>query len=178
MMLAGIFRRLGRALRSADIDFAAMLAPPSREHWFGTDAFGRDIFSRIIYGSRTALAVGFLSSFIGSTLGAIIGVASAYFGGRIDDWIQRFMDILLSFPIIVLALAVVAVLRQEHRARHRHQPDHRDRHADGAEGGARGALLRAVDPRDALHRRRARRRLLATPASSSATSCPTWSRPT
>jgi peptide/nickel transport system permease protein len=92
------------------IDFGAMLAPPSWEHWMGTDAFGRDILSRIIYGARTALAVGLLSSAIGSGIGAIIGVVSAYFGGVIDMAIQRFMDILLAFPIIVLALAVVAVL--------------------------------------------------------------------
>jgi peptide/nickel transport system permease protein len=92
------------------IDFAAMLAPPSWDHWLGTDAFGRDILSRIIYGARTALAIGFLSSFLGCTLGAIIGVASAYFGGRIDLVIQRFIDVLLSFPIIVLALVVVAML--------------------------------------------------------------------
>ncbi|MGF1608312.1 MAG: ABC transporter permease [Kiloniellales bacterium] len=92
------------------LDFGAMLAPPSWDHWMGTDAFGRDVFSRIIYGARTALAVGFLSSLLGSGLGAVIGVVSAYFGGRIDMVIQRFMDILLSFPIIVLALAVVAVL--------------------------------------------------------------------
>ena len=56
--------------------------------------------------------IGFTSSFIGSTIGAVIGVASAYFGGRIDDWIQRFVDILLAFPIIVLALVVVAALRK------------------------------------------------------------------
>jgi peptide/nickel transport system permease protein len=92
------------------IDFGAMLAPPSWEHWLGTDAFGRDILSRIIYGARTALAVGLLSSAIGSGIGAVIGVVSAYFGGLVDMAIQRFMDILLSFPIIVLALAVVAVL--------------------------------------------------------------------
>jgi peptide/nickel transport system permease protein len=92
------------------IDFGAMLAPPSWQHWMGTDAFGRDILSRIIYGARTALAVGLLSSAIGSGIGAVIGVVSAYFGGVIDMAIQRFMDILLSFPIIVLALAVVAVL--------------------------------------------------------------------
>jgi peptide/nickel transport system permease protein len=92
------------------IDFGAMLAPPSFEHWMGTDAFGRDIFSRIIYGARTALAVGLLSSVLGCGIGAIIGVVSAYFGGLIDMAISRLMDILLSFPIIVLALAVVAVL--------------------------------------------------------------------
>ena len=87
-----------------------MLAKPSLEHLLGTDAFGRDVFSRIIYGARTALVVGFLSSLVGSTVGAVIGVVSAYFGGRIDMVIQRIMDVLLSFPIIVLALAVVAVL--------------------------------------------------------------------
>jgi peptide/nickel transport system permease protein len=68
------------------------------------------VFSRIIYGARTALSVGLLSSLLGSSIGAAIGVISAYFGGRIDMIIQRLMDILLSFPIIVLALAVVAVL--------------------------------------------------------------------
>ena len=56
--------------------------------------------------------IGFTSSFFGSTIGAILGVASAYFGGKIDDWIQRFIDILLAFPIIVLALVVVAALRK------------------------------------------------------------------
>jgi peptide/nickel transport system permease protein len=92
------------------IDFGAMLSAPSTEHWLGTDAFGRDILTRIIYGARTALSIGFLSSFFGCTLGAVIGVASAYFGGKIDLIVQRFVDILLAFPIIVLALVVVAVL--------------------------------------------------------------------
>jgi peptide/nickel transport system permease protein len=92
------------------IDFGAMLAPPGPEHWLGTDAFGRDILTRIIYGARTALSIGFLSSFAGCSLGALIGVASAYFGGNTDLIIQRFVDILLAFPIIVLALVVVAVL--------------------------------------------------------------------
>ncbi len=92
------------------IDFAAMLSGPGGAHWLGTDAFGRDVLSRLIYGSRTALLVGFGAAFIGATLGAVIGVASAYFGGRVDLAIQRIMDILLSFPIIILALAVVAIL--------------------------------------------------------------------
>jgi peptide/nickel transport system permease protein len=109
MMFAGIFSAWVAPYNPYDIDFASILAPPSREHWFGTDAYGRDILSRIIYGSRTALVIGFTSSFVGSTLGAVLGVASAYFGGRIDDWIQRFMDVLLAFPIIVLALVVAAV---------------------------------------------------------------------
>jgi peptide/nickel transport system permease protein len=87
-----------------------MLVGPSRDHLFGTDAFGRDIFSRVIYGARTALAIGFLASFTGCTLGAMVGVASAYFGGRVDLVVQRFVDIMLAFPIIVLALVVVAIL--------------------------------------------------------------------
>ncbi|MFO7296891.1 MAG: ABC transporter permease [Pseudomonadota bacterium] len=110
LFIAGIFAEYVAPYDPLEIDYGAMLAPPSWEHWMGTDAFGRDVFSRIIYGARTALAVGFLSSLLGSGIGAVIGVVSAYFGGRIDMVIQRFMDILLSFPIIVLALAVVAVL--------------------------------------------------------------------
>ncbi|MCC6781145.1 MAG: ABC transporter permease [Hyphomicrobiales bacterium] len=111
MMLAGIFSPWVAPYNPLDIDFASILAPPSWEHWCGTDAYGRDILSRLIYGSRTALVIGFTSSFVGSTLGAILGVASAYFGGRIDDWIQRFVDVLLAFPLIVLALVVVAAVR-------------------------------------------------------------------
>jgi peptide/nickel transport system permease protein len=90
-------------------DYGAMLQAPSATHWFGTDAFGRDVLSRIIYGSRTALWVGFASSFLGATSGAIIGVTSAYFGGKIDLILQRFMDLLLSFPLIILALVIVVV---------------------------------------------------------------------
>jgi peptide/nickel transport system permease protein len=112
MMFAGIFSPLVAPYDPLAIDFASILAPPSWEHWCGTDAYGRDICSRLIYGSRTALVIGFTSSFVGSTIGAILGIASAYFGGRIDNIIQRVMDILLAFPLIVLALVVVAALRR------------------------------------------------------------------
>ena len=110
MCLAAAFANLVAPYDPLTLDYAQLLAPPSWSHPLGTDSFGRDVFSRVIYGARTALAVGFLSSILGSTLGAIIGVASAYFGGRTDLVIQRVMDVLLSFPIIVLALTVVAVL--------------------------------------------------------------------
>ena len=110
MLLSSVFAQWVAPYDPVVIDFESMLAAPSWQHWLGTDAFGRDVLSRIIYGARTALVVGFLSSLIGSTLGAILGVVSAYFGGRIDMVIQRIMDVLLSFPIIVLALTVVAVL--------------------------------------------------------------------
>src|SRR2546422_5314612 len=92
------------------VDFGAMLARPSAAHWLGTDAFGRDLLSRLIYGSRTALLVGFAAALLGASLGAIIGVASAYFGGRIDLIMQRVVELFLAFPIIILALAVVSIL--------------------------------------------------------------------
>ena len=95
------------------VDYGAMLASPSWQHWMGTDSFGRDVMTRIIYGARTALAVGFLASFVGCTAGAVIGVISAYYGGKTDLAIQGVMDVLLSFPIIVLALVVVAMLGQK-----------------------------------------------------------------
>jgi peptide/nickel transport system permease protein len=112
MMFAGLFSEFVAPYDPLQIDFASILGAPSWEHWCGTDAYGRDICSRLIYGSRTALVIGFTSSFIGSTLGAILGIASAYFGGKIDAWIQRFVDVLLAFPIIVLALVVVAAFRK------------------------------------------------------------------
>ena len=91
-------------------DYGAMLAAPSAAHWLGTDAFGRDVLSRIIFGSRTAMTVGLGASIIGATLGSLIGVVSGYFGGRIDLLVQRIMDVFFAFPVIVLALAVVAIL--------------------------------------------------------------------
>jgi peptide/nickel transport system permease protein len=112
MMFAGLFSEWVAPYDPLAIDFASILAAPSWEHWCGTDAYGRDICSRLIYGSRTALVIGFFSSFVGSTIGAILGIASAYFGGKIDSWIQRFVDILLAFPLIVLALVVVAAFRK------------------------------------------------------------------
>ncbi|HEY7163669.1 MAG TPA: ABC transporter permease [Candidatus Binatia bacterium] len=91
-------------------DYVAMLQAPSRVHWLGTDSYGRDVLSRIIYGSRTALWIGFASSFSAASLGALIGVTSAYFGGKTDLILQRLMDLLLSFPLIILALVVVTLL--------------------------------------------------------------------
>ena len=178
MMFAGIFAEYVSPYNPLDIDFAGILSPPSWEHWAGTDAYGRDILSRIIYGSRTALVIGFTSSFLGSTIGAVLGIASAYFGGKIDDWIQRFVDILLAFPIIVLALVVVAALRKFVIA--------------GIDVNLIYAIAIPIVPRvarvvraaalsirvDALRRCGARGGLLEHAASSSATWRRTWSRPT
>src|SRR5581483_239501 len=112
MMASAAFADLIAPYDPLDVDFAAMLGAPSWDHWLGTDSYGRDVLSRIMYGARTALAVGFLSSFFGCTAGAVIGTVSAYFGGKIDLAIQGVVDVLLSFPIIVLALVVVALLGQ------------------------------------------------------------------
>jgi peptide/nickel transport system permease protein len=90
-------------------NFGAMLEPPSADYWLGTDQFGRDLYTRIVYGARTALLVGFVSAFVGATIGLVLGVASAYFGGRFDLLFQRLMDVVMAFPLVILALAVVSI---------------------------------------------------------------------
>jgi peptide/nickel transport system permease protein len=89
--------------------FDRMHQPPSLENWFGTDQFGRDVLSRLIYGARTALLVGFVSSFVGAIIGLVFGVASAYFGGRLDLNFQRVLDVFMAFPLIIMALAMIAI---------------------------------------------------------------------
>jgi peptide/nickel transport system permease protein len=91
-------------------DYGQQFARPSTEHWFGTDEFGRDILSRIMHGARIALFVGFVASFTGCTIGALLGVISAYAGGRVDLLLERLMDILLAFPQLILALAIASIL--------------------------------------------------------------------
>jgi peptide/nickel transport system permease protein len=91
-------------------DYGLQFARPSAEHWFGTDEFGRDVMSRIMYGARIALFVGFAASFIGCTIGALLGVVSAFWGGRVDLLLERLMDILLAFPQLILALAIASIL--------------------------------------------------------------------
>jgi peptide/nickel transport system permease protein len=90
-------------------DFSAMTEAPSWAHWLGTDQFGRDLLSRIIFGARTALIVGLTSALVGGVAGLVLGVGSAYFGGLIDLILQRVFDILMAFPLIIMALAVVAI---------------------------------------------------------------------
>jgi peptide/nickel transport system permease protein len=90
-------------------DFGVMHEAPGAEHWLGTDQYGRDVLTRIIYGARTALLVGFVSAFLGATTGLVLGVGSAYFGGRVDLFFQRVMDVFMAFPLIIMALAVVSI---------------------------------------------------------------------
>jgi len=90
-------------------DFAAMTEAPSLGHWLGTDQFGRDLLSRIIYGARTALIVGLSSAFVGGSLGLVLGVGTAYVGGMIDMMMQRVFDVVMAFPLIIMALAIVSI---------------------------------------------------------------------
>jgi peptide/nickel transport system permease protein len=90
-------------------NFGAMLEPPGADYWLGTDQFGRDLYARIVYGARTALLVGFVSAFVGATIGLVMGVASAYIGGWFDLLFQRIMDVVMAFPLVILALAVVSI---------------------------------------------------------------------
>src|SRR5690242_8237446 len=89
-------------------DYGAQFSRPGADHWFGTDEFGRDVLSRIMYGARIALFVGFAVSFAGCSLGAALGVVSAYCGGKVDLLLERVMDVLLAFPQLILALAVAS----------------------------------------------------------------------
>lgn len=93
-----------------EIDLVNKLQPPSSDHIMGTDDKGRDIFSRILYGSQLSLAVGFVSVFIGALFGIVLGIVSGYYGGWVDTIIMRFIDVLLAFPGLLLALAIVSAL--------------------------------------------------------------------
>jgi len=91
-------------------NYARVLSSPSSEHLFGTDQFGRDILSRIIIGSRQSLAVAAIAIAIAASAGTLLGLLSGFFGGWIDTIIQRVIDVLLAFPGILFAMAVVAIL--------------------------------------------------------------------
>ena len=93
-----------------DQNLAIALTKPNSEYWFGTDNFGRDIYSRIIYGSRISLQVGFVAVSISMLLGGALGAIAGFFGGRLDNIIMRTMDILLAIPSILLAISIVSAL--------------------------------------------------------------------
>ena len=92
------------------IDLKNVLASPSAEHWFGTDQLGRDVLSRMIWGARISLKVGFVATGLAILIGMILGAVAGYYGGWIDAVIMRFVDIMLCFPTFFLILAVIAFL--------------------------------------------------------------------
>lgn len=86
------------------------LASPNAQHWFGTDQFGRDIFSRILYGAQISLKVGIIAVGFSLFFGTMIGIVAGYFGGKIDQILSRITDVLFAFPDILLALVIMAIL--------------------------------------------------------------------
>ncbi len=94
----------------AAIDVDNILSGPSLEHWMGTDESGRDVMSRMIYGARISMLVGFVAVGIATFIGILFGAVAGYYGGRIDAVIMRFVDIMLCFPTFFLILAVIAIL--------------------------------------------------------------------
>jgi peptide/nickel transport system permease protein len=121
MAMLGLFIILFWALAAIIAPFTSMrdpitqtivnrLKPPSAEYWFGTDELGRDVFSRVIYGARISLPIGFVVILFAVIMGSLVGASAGYIGGRYDLFIMRLADITLAFPSIVLALAIAAVL--------------------------------------------------------------------
>jgi peptide/nickel transport system permease protein len=110
MLITALFASYIAPHDPLETNFLRQLQGPRPGYWLGTDSFGRDVLSRLIYGSRTALLIGFSASLIGTTLGLALGLVSAYFGGLTDLLLQWLNDVLLAVPIVVLALVFIAVL--------------------------------------------------------------------
>lgn len=91
-------------------DLLAMDAPPGRAHWLGTDGVGRDTLSRLIFGSRVSLAVGLIAVTISTLIGTLLGTISGYYGGKVDSVIQRFTEVVMTFPTLMLIITAVALL--------------------------------------------------------------------
>ena len=92
------------------MNMAERLQTPSAKHWFGTDGYGRDVFARIIHGSRLSLSLSIISMTIAVAIGSMIGAISGYFGGRVDDVLMRLMDMLLAIPPMLMSISIVAAL--------------------------------------------------------------------
>jgi peptide/nickel transport system permease protein len=89
---------------------AKLRQPPSADHWFGTDAVGRDLFARVVYGARVSLTVGIVSSLIATIIGVVVGALAGFYGRWTDALLMRFTDILLAFPYFILAVAIITVV--------------------------------------------------------------------
>lgn len=110
--LVAIFAPIISPYDYAKIDTEHTLEAPSSQHLFGTDRIGRDIFSRLVWGSRISLSVGFIAAAVSVTIGTVIGAVAGYFGGIVDDVLMRFTEIIMSFPVIFLLLTIISVVER------------------------------------------------------------------
>lgn len=110
ILLAAVFAPLVAPYGEAEQDLLHRLAPPSAQHWLGTDELGRDVFSRILYGSRLSLAVGIVPTVISMAVGILLGLIAGYFRGWADAVIMRLADVMLAFPSLLLAMVVMYTL--------------------------------------------------------------------
>jgi peptide/nickel transport system permease protein len=109
-VLAALIGPIVAPFDSAAQDLSQRLTGPSAQHWFGLDELGRDILSRVLAGARISLLVGVVVVSVSSTVGIAVGAVAGYFGGRVDELLSRVIDILMAFPGLLLAIAMVAVL--------------------------------------------------------------------
>jgi oligopeptide transport system permease protein len=109
LMLIALFADVIAPFSYEEQDLALGASPPSSEHWLGTDTLGRDLFTRILYGSRVSLMVGFLATFVALTIGVMWGTVSGYFGGRTDMVMMRIVDILYALPFTIFIILLMVV---------------------------------------------------------------------
>ncbi len=110
LLLVAVFAPLLAPFEPTRINIDNILSPPGGEHLFGTDDLGRDVLSRMIYGSRISLSVGFVAVGISVSIGILVGSLAGFFGGKVDAVLMRFVDVMLTFPSFFLILAVIAIL--------------------------------------------------------------------
>ncbi|MCJ7987559.1 ABC transporter permease [Priestia sp. OVL9] len=108
--LLAIFAPLLTKADITRIDYMAMNAAPSSEHWFGTDTNGRDVFARTLYGGRTSLLIGVACTTLVILIGTLIGSIAGYYGGKVDQFLMRFTDFVLNFPLIVFVVVLNTIL--------------------------------------------------------------------
>ena len=112
ILFAALFAPLISTHDPLKIDFGAKLVAPGSEHWFGTDELGRDLYSRVVYGTRTSLMIGVVVTLLAVAIGAPIGLIAGYEGGRLGFWLMRFTDVFIAFPPLLLPIAITAALGQ------------------------------------------------------------------
>jgi peptide/nickel transport system permease protein len=110
IVMAAIFALWIAPFDPNEQDFTAILMPPNLTHPFGTDNLGRDIFSRVIYGARIDLVIGFLTTYVPMTYGVVLGAYAGYLGGRFDGVLMRVIDVAMAFPFLVLIIVILAIL--------------------------------------------------------------------